>query len=110
MRPKLVFTGPTLSQAEALQIVDAICLPPAVQGSIVAAVQRFDPGSILVIDGGFQSEPAVRHKEILWALSRGGARRRRGQHGGASRRRTVSAHARRRPHLPMVPPVCLCAR
>ena len=41
------------------------------QGSIVAAVQHFDPGSILVIDGGFQSEPAVRHKEILWALSRG---------------------------------------
>jgi hypothetical protein len=25
----------------------------------------------LLIDGGFQSEPAVKHKELLWALSRG---------------------------------------
>ncbi|MER9655821.1 TfuA-like protein [Mesorhizobium sp. M0152] len=71
MRPKLVFTGPTLSHPDALKVVDAVCLPPAVQGSIVSAVQRFDPSAILVIDGGFQAEPAVRHKEILWALSRG---------------------------------------
>jgi len=71
MRPKLVFTGPTLSHADALKVVDAVCLPPAVQGSIVSAVQRFDPSAILVIDGGFQTEPALRHKEILWALSRG---------------------------------------
>ncbi|MGL4967006.1 MAG: TfuA-like protein [Inquilinus sp.] len=71
MRPKLVFTGPTLSHAEALSILDAICLPPAVQGSIVSAVHRFDPAAILIIDGGFQTEPAVRHKEILWALSLG---------------------------------------
>ncbi|KRB26793.1 hypothetical protein ASD99_27670 [Mesorhizobium sp. Root695] len=71
MRPKLVFTGPTVSHADALKVVDAVCLPPAVQGSIVSAVQRFDPSAILVIDGGFQAEPAVRHKEILWALSRG---------------------------------------
>jgi len=37
----------------------------------VSAVQRFDPAAILIIDGGFQTEPAVRHKEILWALSLG---------------------------------------
>ncbi|TIU61871.1 MAG: TfuA domain-containing protein, partial [Mesorhizobium sp.] len=71
MRPKLVFTGPTVSHADALKVVDAVCLPPAVQGSIVSAVQHLDPSAILVIDGGFQAEPAVRHKEILWALSRG---------------------------------------
>ncbi|SFP22294.1 hypothetical protein SAMN03159463_03806 [Mesorhizobium sp. NFR06] len=71
MRPKLVFTGPTVSHADTLKVVDAICLPPAVQGSIVSAVQHFDPSAILIIDGGFQAEPAVRHKEILWALSRG---------------------------------------
>ena len=29
------------------------------------------PPPILIIDGVFQSEPAVRHKEILWALSLG---------------------------------------
>ncbi|TIT86320.1 MAG: TfuA domain-containing protein, partial [Mesorhizobium sp.] len=69
MRPRLVFTGPTLSHPEAQQVADVICLPPAVQGSIVAAVQRYDPAAIVIIDGAFQAEPAVRHKEILWAIS-----------------------------------------
>ncbi|WP_245457046.1 MULTISPECIES: TfuA-like protein [unclassified Mesorhizobium] len=50
-------------------MADVICLPPAVQGSIVAAVQRYDPAAIVIIDGAFQAEPAVRHKEILWAIS-----------------------------------------
>lgn len=71
MRPKLVFTGPTLSHAEAGKAAEVVCLPPAVQGSVVEAVQRYDPAAILIVDGGFQSEPAVRHKEILWAISRG---------------------------------------
>lgn len=71
MRPKLVFTGPTLSHADAQRAADVICLPPAVQGSIVAAVQHYDPAAILIVDGGFQTEPAVRHKEILWAISTG---------------------------------------
>jgi hypothetical protein len=71
MRPKLVFTGPTMSHAEAHELFEGICLPPAAQGSIVWAVQRFDPAAILLIDGSFQTEPAVRHKEILWALSLG---------------------------------------
>lgn len=69
MRPWLLFTGPTLSHAEALQVADVICLAPAVQGSIIAAVQRYDPAVIVIIDGAFQAEPAVRHKEILWAIS-----------------------------------------
>lgn len=71
MRPRLVFTGPTLSHAEAQQVADVICLAPAVQGSIVAAVQRYDPAAIVIIDGAFQAEPAVRHKEILWAINQG---------------------------------------
>ena len=70
MRPHLVFTGPTLSHKEAQRIADVICLPPAAQGSIVAAVHQYDPAAILIIDGTFQTEPAVRHKEILWAISR----------------------------------------
>jgi len=71
MRPYIVFTGPTLPHAEARQHVDAVFLPPAVQGSVVTAVKRYDPGAIVVIDGGFQSEPAIRHREILWALHQG---------------------------------------
>jgi hypothetical protein len=71
MRLKLVFCGPTISHAEASAKLDAVYLPPAVQGSIVSAVLHYDPAVILLIDGGFQSEPALKHKEIMWALSRG---------------------------------------
>ena len=72
MHPRLIFTGPTLSHSEVRKIVpEAICLPPAAQGDIVAAVQRYQPSAIAIIDGTFQSQPAVRHKEILWAISRG---------------------------------------
>jgi hypothetical protein len=71
MRPKLVFVGPTISHAEAGEMLDAVYLPPATQGSIISAVQRFDPTAILLVDGGFQTSPAIRHKEILWALSLG---------------------------------------
>jgi hypothetical protein len=69
--PIVVFLGPTLSPEVARSTLDAIYLPPAVQGSVVSAVQRFEPDAILIIDGIFQSAPAVRHKEILWAISLG---------------------------------------
>ncbi|MBL8581714.1 MAG: TfuA-like protein [Rhizobiaceae bacterium] len=71
MRPKLAFVGPTLARDEAGVVTDAVLLPPAVQGSVIDAVQRFDPAAILIVDGGFQTEPAVRHKEILWAIGNG---------------------------------------
>lgn len=67
----VVFLGPTLNAAEASELLDAHYLPPATQGSIVSAVARHRPPAILIIDGGFQLEPAVRHKEILWAMSIG---------------------------------------
>jgi hypothetical protein len=67
----VVFLGPTLRRAEAQEVLNATYLPPASQGAIVHAVQRYQPSAILLIDGVFQSEPAVRHNEILWALSRG---------------------------------------
>lgn len=70
-RPSLVFLGPSLPLAAARAICDAVYLPPAAQGSIISAVQRYEPRAILIIDGIFQSEPAVRHKEILWAIARG---------------------------------------
>ena len=67
----VVFVGPTVQVSEASRVLEAIYLPPAAQGSIVSAVQRFAPSAILLVDGGFQTEPAVRHKELLWALSAG---------------------------------------
>jgi hypothetical protein len=72
MRRTIVFSGPTLPHREiSAMLPGAICLPPAVQGSVLAATLEFAPAAILLIDGGFQSEPAVRHNEILWAISRG---------------------------------------
>ncbi|WP_046861570.1 TfuA-like protein [Microvirga massiliensis] len=70
-KPIVVFLGPTLGHEEATMLLDAIYLPPAEQGSVVAAVTAYDPGAIALIDGAFAKVPAVRHKEILWALARG---------------------------------------
>lgn len=70
-QPAIVFLGPTLRVEEARSIADAVYLPPAAQGAIIQAVRRHEPRAILIVDGAFQSEPAVRHKEILWALDRG---------------------------------------
>ncbi len=66
----LVFLGPTLAVEEAEQILPATFLPPAAQGAFIAALEH-RPSAILLIDGVFQGEPAVRHKEILWTMSRG---------------------------------------
>jgi hypothetical protein len=69
--PPVVFLGPTLPVATAKKLADAIFLPPASQGSVIACVNRYAPSCILIIDGVFQSVPAVRHKEILWAIAGG---------------------------------------
>jgi hypothetical protein len=69
--PPVVFLGPTLPHVDASRILDAVYLHPASQGSVLRAVQRYDPSILLIVDGSFQLEPAVRHKEILWALERG---------------------------------------
>lgn len=71
MRPKLVFCGPTLPPGDRPDEAGLVFLPPALQGSFLHAVKRYDPQAILLIDGGFQSGPAVRHKEILWTIGRG---------------------------------------
>ena len=70
-QPIVVFLGPTLDHDTAASRLDAIYRAPAEQGSIVRAVCELDPRSIVLIDGAFASVPAVRHKEILWALSEG---------------------------------------
>lgn len=66
---KVVFVGPSLSDA-ALLVGDEIAIcPPAVQGDVLAAVQK-GARVIGIIDGGFEYTAPVWHKEILYALSR----------------------------------------
>lgn len=65
-----IFTGPTISGVEARRELEAIYLPPAAEGDVYrVTLER--PKVIGIIDGYFQSKPPVRHKEILWAMSRG---------------------------------------
>jgi hypothetical protein len=65
-----IFTGPTISADEGGRELKATYLPPAAEGDVYrAALQQ--PRAIGIIDGYFQSVPAVRHKEILWTMSRG---------------------------------------
>lgn len=65
-----VFTGPTISAADAGGELDAAYLPPAAEGDVYRVTLK-RPKAIGIIDGYFQSVPTVRHKEILWAMSRG---------------------------------------
>src|SRR5678815_1914302 len=65
-----IFTGPTISPAEASAELKAVYLPPAAEGDVYrVALHR--PQAIGIIDGYFQSVPTVRHKEVLWTMSRG---------------------------------------
>ena len=65
-----VFTGPTLSPSDGRAKLDAIYLPPASQGDVYR-VARERPRAIGIIDGFFDTLPAVWHKEILWAMHEG---------------------------------------
>ena len=67
----VVFTGPTLPQAEAQALLGGTVLPPARQGDIWHAVRAHHPVAIGLIDGVFFQQPAVWHREILWALAEG---------------------------------------
>lgn len=66
----VLFLGPSASKAEIEHIVHAEIWPPAAQGDVFRAVER-GAHAIGVVDGYFNSTPAVWHKEIAWALSRG---------------------------------------
>lgn len=65
-----IFTGPSLPPRDAEAMLDAVYLPPVSQGDVIRVV-REQPRAIGIIDGFFESVPAVWHKEILYALSRG---------------------------------------
>lgn len=66
----VIFSGPTISPEDVAGHIDAVCLPPVAQGDVYKALE-LEPRAIGIIDGYFQGVPAVWHKEILWALSRG---------------------------------------
>jgi hypothetical protein len=66
----VVFLGPTLPVAEARAVLDAEYLPPAQLGDVWRVSQE-RPSAIGLVDGYFDSVPAVWHKEVLYALSTG---------------------------------------
>lgn len=70
MTRPVVFLGPSLPMAEARAILDADFRPPAGQGDVMRALDAA-PAAIGLIDGIFKDAPTVRHRELLWALSRG---------------------------------------
>jgi hypothetical protein len=66
-----VFLGPSLPAREARRLLpDARVFPPARQGDVWRALAR-RPRAIALIDGVFESEPSVWHREILDALDAG---------------------------------------
>lgn len=70
MNEVIVFVGPSLPLAEARRHLHASYFGPAALGDVARAVRR-SPFAIGLIDGRFESVPAVWHKEILWALCSG---------------------------------------
>jgi hypothetical protein len=66
----VVFCGPSLREEDIASYGGFEFRPPVRQGELYAAA-RAGPRAIGVIDGYFDSQPAVLHKEILWAMTRG---------------------------------------
>lgn len=67
----IVFAGSSIAIDDIKHhLPDADIRPPAKQGDIYIAVQE-EPKIIALIDGFFERVPAVWHKEILYAMSRG---------------------------------------
>lgn len=66
-----VTLGPTLPREEAYRILPAQYVPPASAGDVYDLVEHRCARAILIIDGYFHQRPAVWHKEVLYALSRG---------------------------------------
>jgi hypothetical protein len=66
----IVFCGPSLTPADLAAYEFMEFRPPVRQGELYAAAVA-NPGVIGIVDGYFDGQPAVLHKEILWAMSRG---------------------------------------
>ena len=67
----VVFLGPTLPLEVAQSLCDAVFLPPARRGDVLAALEAHRPTTMALIDGYFEQVPSVWHKEILFALAQG---------------------------------------
>lgn len=66
-----VFLGPTLAADRARELLPGCQVrPPAGQGDVLRAL-RDGATAIGIVDGWFDQQPAVWHKEILYALERG---------------------------------------
>jgi len=71
MNPEIhLFVGPSLPLALQNGPPEFVFHGPAAQGDVYRLAQSC-PRAIALIDGYFERVPAVWHKEILWALSRG---------------------------------------
>lgn len=66
----VIFCGPTLGKKDIASYGNFEFRPPVHQGELYNAASR-SPRAIGIIDGYFDGQPAVLHKEILWALTRG---------------------------------------
>jgi hypothetical protein len=66
----VIFLGPSAPKAEIERIVRTEIRPPVAQGDVFRAVEQ-GASAIGIVDGYFNSTPAVWHKEIVWAMSRG---------------------------------------
>ena len=66
-----IFLGPSLNITYAKSIFpDAYYLPPVACGDIIQ-VMKLGAKKIVIIDGYFENQPSVWHKEILYAISKG---------------------------------------
>ena len=65
----VVFAGPSIKRADTA-VPGVEFLPPAAEGDLYRAARQ-GPRAIGLIDGYFEAQPAVWHKEILWAMSEG---------------------------------------
>ncbi|WP_300061575.1 TfuA-like protein [uncultured Roseobacter sp.] len=66
----ILFAGPSITGVDSALLKPVDLRPPVQQGDVYLAAQEA-PGAIAIIDGFFEGAPAVWHKEILWALTRG---------------------------------------
>jgi hypothetical protein len=66
----IVFAGPSLYGVDTSAFPNCRILPPASRGDLYRQAER-SPRSICLVDGTFEHHPAVWHKEILYALSKG---------------------------------------
>lgn len=64
----IIFSGPSLPRALVETASNLEWRPPAKQGDVYKAVLSH-PHAIGLVDGFFETVPAVWHKEILWAMT-----------------------------------------